>query len=747
MKPSATEVSLRPRRSDSRDGGSDGDGLRDGAFVEWVFVEPDHEESAKEHAISRGPRPANVVWLLVVAGILGFFLGMASGWQIAVESAQALAGVVEYPPENPFFLYHRKTWTLLHQIPTLLLSWGVSEQALSMAIGGLIGAISFQGVSLCTLAFSRDRWLAITTPLILLGTQACSESRGVYPVEILSDHPWLTYGVFGTSLTLLIWGLYAAGWLRTTGALMGLAPAFHPAMGAWCAAIGLPCLLWTRRKNRSELVAFGKWFAIGVLVTAVSLVIHRRSLEGMIGIEPDRAAEYVRAFAENWDSHRGAFPLANTVVGLALALVILGGVWLTFFRHHLDVAAVRLLPVLIASALVSLILCALTRWESSLPTLLVMAMPGRYINLVGLAFPAVVIGLLARHRTLRYTTLVYGGTLIYAILRTRALDQTGFYVPPAARVLLVVWGLLLLLAPEWERKPTDDDLEEIDFERRTPPMSRRARPTKTRLALRVAAGVWLCALAWMWKDSDRELAILTVAATLVVVILLRYPFSLQQFLLGLLIHPFCVVLLTWFAFHFLLWPLLLGVLLGSCWWAVEKLLRSQGTRTPRPFRSPILAFSTLALVLGSLWWQARESHQALRDWRNEPALRAASQGEGLLLTSSNLRLIQLTARRPVLLNGFGLNQLPYVPESAPAMNEILRKVYGEDLFRPRSADWRRTGGMAPESGRELWESRSSDDWKKLAQEFSFTDILTHAGWKLDLPKLAESERYELYHIP
>ena len=50
---------------------------------------------------------------------------------MAVETAQVVAGLVKYPSGNPFYVYHTKLWTVVHQICAVLLRAGVSEIAVS----------------------------------------------------------------------------------------------------------------------------------------------------------------------------------------------------------------------------------------------------------------------------------------------------------------------------------------------------------------------------------------------------------------------------------------------------------------------------------------------------------------------------------------------------------------------------------------------------------------------------------------
>src|SRR3990172_13094652 len=86
--------------------------------------------SGKDAADSRGFYPG-----LLLSALFGFVMTLGNGhavWQVPVETGQVLAGLVEYPPNNPFYLYHIKVWTLLNQAAALLLSMGISEISASV---------------------------------------------------------------------------------------------------------------------------------------------------------------------------------------------------------------------------------------------------------------------------------------------------------------------------------------------------------------------------------------------------------------------------------------------------------------------------------------------------------------------------------------------------------------------------------------------------------------------------------------
>src|SRR6185295_17744894 len=87
---------------------------------------------------------SSMAFLLLVTGGSGFLLGAFTrpNWQVAVESAQVLSGVVSYPLHNSFHIYHVKLWTILNQVLALPLALGSSERALSILVSGGIAALS-----------------------------------------------------------------------------------------------------------------------------------------------------------------------------------------------------------------------------------------------------------------------------------------------------------------------------------------------------------------------------------------------------------------------------------------------------------------------------------------------------------------------------------------------------------------------------------------------------------------------------
>ena len=169
--------------------------------------------------------------VLGISGALGFVV-VAFGfpdWQVAVETAQVTAGIVEYPAGNPFYIYHLKLWTILHQASAVLLLAGVSEITQSVVMSGVMGMVTFQALAMAVYALSRDGVLAITSVIVIIVSNTAN--IGVtYPIALLGTSH--TYGMFGLALVVLVGALLGAGEYGLGLFLLGVAPAVHPSLGS-----------------------------------------------------------------------------------------------------------------------------------------------------------------------------------------------------------------------------------------------------------------------------------------------------------------------------------------------------------------------------------------------------------------------------------------------------------------------------------------------------------------------------------
>ncbi|MEO5739128.1 MAG: hypothetical protein ABIS29_00840 [Vicinamibacterales bacterium] len=334
------------------------------------------------------------IWVLLLSGILGFRVGMLGfpDWQVAVETAQVVAGLVRYPPDNIFYIYHTRLWTVLHQILALGLRAGIDELTLSLVVSGVQGMLTFQALALFVYALSRDVLLAVGAAALIFFTRA-AEYGTIYPLFLLgTEH---TYGVIGLSTGLLAMALLGAGQYRPGAFLLGVAPCIHPAIGSWTCLVVALAVLSDVRTLRVELRPALPWLVAGCGVTIVSLLVQLSltpaTPPGMTRLSPEDLSTFIRL----WDGHRAAVHIWANGVFLNVAVLVVASVWVALFSADLSISSRLLLRTAAVSSLLALIMIPVS-WipPDRLPAALLVLMPGRYLNVGALTFVAMLIGLL-----------------------------------------------------------------------------------------------------------------------------------------------------------------------------------------------------------------------------------------------------------------------------------------------------------------------------------------------------------------
>ena len=569
--------------------------------------------------------------------MLGWHVGAGAfaDWQVAVESAQVVARLVQYPSGNPFYVYHTKLWTVLHQILALLLAAGFSERTLSVAVSGLLGMVSFQAVSLIAYALSRDALIAAGASALVFFTRV-AEANSIYPIWLVGTSH--TYGVIALSFAALVIGFLGCGWYRTGLFLLALGPAVHPSVGAWLILIASIVFVSDWQGLRVELRPALPAFVAGAALTASSLAIQLLLIADVPEVDPSTTTKYLSAFVSFWDMHRQPVELGAATVRVNAAALVVALFFLIRQPQQLSAASRLLMRFVAATAGLSVVL-AFVSWipPDRLPPAILIAMPGRMLNLNMLVAGPLLIGLFGAWR--RTSIPAAGGAFLLILC-------AALFVGNRSGLWSFDGGHPALAAA----------------------VSPGLRPNATNVVL--IAMLLAMAVAWLGRQSARTAAHVTYAATLLLMA--------------------TAVVLTW------------------------------NLQRPRGFE--------------------------MTDRTNEVLFRMLSEGRGLLLTGGDLHLVQLRSRRPVLLDGGGLDALPYAVESAPEMDRILREVYGVDLLNPPD-EARFRGSIPPEFTRTVWQSYSREQWEALARRFGVRQVLTPGDWDLKLPVAVRNRTLTVYDIP
>jgi len=599
--------------------------------------------------------------VLIASGIGGFHAGMVTfpDWQVAVETAQVIAGIVRYPVDNPFYLYHLKLWTILHQICALLLQAGMSEIALSKIVSGLLGMVSFQAIALIVYALSRDALLAIGSAFLIAFTRT-AEYGVNYPIYLMGTPH--TYGAIGLSLIALVAGLTGAGWYRTAAFVLGLAPAVHPSLGAWFVMTMGAAALWHAWRDRTEIRPAVKFLVLGFGVTAISLLLQLAQTRGIPAIDSQLADKYLKSFVSIWDAHRQTVSLSADGMKLNLGALLLAIASLTL-SAGLSSSARLLLRVVIVTTTASLALGLLSFVPpTALPATLLVLMPGRLVNFGAFVAVAMLIGLLGH----------------------------------ASRNGMGFWSRLL--------------------------------------ALYLSVGLLIGNRSMLWEWLERSDGNVVQQA-------------LRAVLSGLRTRPLQILLTVT--------VLLIALTAIARWRETQEPSGGQvPERTPvkRPTRLLVsatynLIVAVLVGVIVVLWqWPAQPETTIFVDRTTNPALAQVAKDSGVLLTGGDMQLIQLRTRRPILINGGGLDGLPYALESGPAVERILRDVYAIDLFNPPD-EARGRGAIPNQYNRAAWERFSGDQWQMIRRTYDVTQVMTPPGWSLALPVVIDDAGFVLYDLP
>jgi hypothetical protein len=577
--------------------------------------------------------------VLLISGLAGSVVGMFRfpTWQVAVESAQVVAHLVKYPAGNPFYIYHVKLWTILHQICALFLLAGVSEAMLSRLLSGVLGMVSFQALSLVMYAICQDAWLAIGAAFVIVFSRIADHGV-IYPVILIStDH---TYGALGLSLFVLVGALFATGFSRSGAFLLGLAPAVHPSLGAWLWLTMGVTIAWhwivEGREGTAARAMFPiRFFLAGCAVTALSLMVQLGVTTDVPHVDPAISARYVRAFVGFWDAHRRPVSFLHPGVIMNGVAVALAAVWMRLTRKDLPPSSLFILRTIIVAAAIGL-LSIFASWipVDRMPITALMLMPARLLNFNVMIYAALLFGLLNRY--------------------------------PAR-----IWSHLLMIL--------------------------------------LAGGLLFCNTSMLWDSTMKMPALVSSHQT----------------------NPLHVVAL---------------VSIGLLAFGLFEHARAGGAGPGWAGGLRAAALAVIGLAVAATL-AAPFPRRAFLDRTNDPFFAAvASEDRGLLLTSGTYHLVQLYTRRPVLLDGGGLDSLPYAPESGPAMDRILRDVYQVDLFHP-PPELRNAGAISHGYNRPVWEHFSREKWLSIRRSYDVTQVLTRSDYHLDLPVAMENSSFRLYRIP
>lgn len=426
-----------------------------------------------------GPRHDSFRATLLASAALGAALGLCFPTpQVAIEPAQVLAGLVHYPPDNPFGLYERRVWTIWHQLLAPLLAAGVPERISSFALSGLVGALSFAALAGFAWACGAPLLLSVASPLFLWMLDPIAWGFR-YPILLFgSQH---TYGMTGLAWMVLAVAVLAAGRVRLGAFLLGIGVAVHPSLGLWVGIATAACLLVDWQTTRSQFSDLLRGGGLGLALAGLSLALHLAGQTSGPVVDPAVVGRHMDAYFRDWDLHRGAIVLfdrngALLAVGVGIAL-------LGIVRAE-SVASALAFRVYVACASLGVAFVVLHRDVpvGVLPTALLAAMPTRVLNLPMITFVPLLIAAFAVRRDQPIAR--------WAILVLGAASLVRYLAPELVHGAVFALGLLALTLLG-RAAPRPREAVEAPSRRLGGPLERAAQ-----LLLVLAVGVALIATAW-----------------------------------------------------------------------------------------------------------------------------------------------------------------------------------------------------------------------------------------------------------
>ncbi len=344
--------------------------------------------------------------------LIGLYCGLNKVTeQVATETGMVLAGMVNYSPDTPFYLYNIKVFALINQLSALLVWITGSPVFVNIFTSALLGAISCMALCLMIYAFSRNAYISIAGLLTIIALNMIRPGI-VYPI-------WLygmchTYGILGLSFMVLTAALYGCRKYKWALICTGLAPSVHPSWGVFLALILTAAGLINIKFCWLLAKKYWKYFAIGFGISILALILQMYWMRVLPTIDPEQKKLYLDNFIRYWDCHRQPLNFTHRSIWVAACSAVTAIIGLLTLKFRSGTRF--LLTALSAAGIFGFIGAYISHLPyDKVPLYVLMFMPGRYLNLSILVFPALAVGLLFSRNLYRrpWSLLVYAGVLYF----------------------------------------------------------------------------------------------------------------------------------------------------------------------------------------------------------------------------------------------------------------------------------------------------------------------------------------------
>jgi hypothetical protein len=119
---------------------------------------------------------------------------------------------------------------------------------------------------------------------------------------------------------------------------------------------------------------------------------------------------------------------------------------------------------------------------------------------------------------------------------------------------------------------------------------------------------------------------------------------------------------------------------------------------------------------------------------------------GMAVASAGLALtVHRHGHKPVILGASGFDFPAYLPQTSKQVKDIIESVYGLDFHNP-PPQFKNTGNLVSDMGRNYWSGMTSADWKLLARKFCIGAIIVPSSWTIRLMPALDVDGIRVYLI-
>jgi hypothetical protein len=370
-----------------------------------------------------------------LSSFIGFLFGIFHfpSLQDAVENAQVIAGIVEYPSMTPQLYFQNKLWSLPPQLLAILLKLGFNEKTLSFFTSGILGLLSFGALSIISRAIhKKDSIYILATPLITFFF-LLYDFAPTYDISLLDTSS--TSGSIGLSWAVICLGLYLNSKKRIFYFAIGLLASIHATWFIWTSLAVLTHFLFFQKDKSLEIKTYYKYLLSGAGISFLSLcfyLINKTEFSATSQILNESV--FLEYFFNNWDVHRRNIPFTlGSLISIALPVLV----------FNLRDTHRRIFEFSIVLSIFNALTIILSQFSFTLLWL----MPHRFINISILIFPVILLSVLQHRKYLLHSLVTLIGIVflhyyyefyrIYPEIKTEYLFNVGVF-------LLVMSGTTLI---------------------------------------------------------------------------------------------------------------------------------------------------------------------------------------------------------------------------------------------------------------------------------------------------------------